>query len=153
MGHHYPLQIKLQHTAPGHTLHHCSLISCRGRGLSSAAPLIIFSSSIFSLGKNPLKSIHHSHLTIYYNNFLKNNYTRIGWLLLENLNCSAFSVAKATLESQMSVRLSVCPPVTETPQPLRIAPIDHRAYQTLSLSTIELIDHWAYQPLVFFCDF
>ena len=55
-------------------------------------------------------------------------------------NCSiSFSVAKATLQSQMSVCLSV----TETPQPLRIAPIDHRAYQ---LSTIQPIDHQAYQP-------
>ena len=38
---------------------------------------------------------------------------------------SLFSVAKATLRSQMSVCLSVCPYVTETPQP---EPIDHRAY-------------------------
>ena len=36
---------------------------------------------------------------------------------------------------------SVCPSVTKTPQPLRIAPIGHRAYQPLSLSTIEPIDH------------
>ena len=36
-----------------------------------------------------------------------------------------FSVAKATLELQMSVCLSVRPSVTETPQPLRIAPIGH----------------------------
>ena len=47
-----------------------------------------------------------------------------------------FSVAKATLESQMSV----CTSVTETPQPLRIAPIGHQAYQPLSLSTIKPID-------------
>ena len=43
-------------------------------------------------------------------------------------------------QSQMSVRLSV----TNTPQRLRIAPIDHRAYQPSSLSTIEPIDHQAY---------
>ena len=43
-----------------------------------------------------------------------------------------FSVAKATLESQMSVRLSV----TKTPQPLRIASIDYWAYRPSSLSTI-----------------
>ena len=53
-----------------------------------------------------------------------------------------FSVAKATLESQMSVHLLV----TKTPQPLRIAPIDHRAYQPSSLSTIEPINHQAYRP-------
>jgi len=38
-----------------------------------------------------------------------------------------------------NVRLSVRLSVTETPQPLRIAPIDHRAYQPLSLSTINLL--------------
>ena len=53
-----------------------------------------------------------------------------------------FSVVKATLESQMSVRLSV----TKTPQHLRIAPIDHRAYRPSSLLTIELIDHQVYRP-------
>ena len=47
-----------------------------------------------------------------------------------------FSVAKATLQSQMSVR----PSVTETPQPLRIAPIDHQAYPI----DHEAIDHQAY---------
>ena len=47
-----------------------------------------------------------------------------------------FSVEKATLESQMSVCTSVCPSVTESPQPLRIAPISHRAYQPLSLKSI-----------------
>ena len=55
-----------------------------------------------------------------------------------------FSVAKVTLQSQMSVRLSVCPSVTETPQPLRIAPIGHRAYRAYGLSgqsTIKPIDH------------
>ena len=51
-----------------------------------------------------------------------------------------FSVVKATLESQMSVR----PSVTETPQPLRIAPIDHQAYRPSSLSTIKPINHQAY---------
>ena len=50
-----------------------------------------------------------------------------------------FSVAKATLQSQMSVCLSVCLSVTETPQPLRIAPIDHRAYWPSSLSTLALL--------------
>ena len=84
------------------------------------------------------------------------------------ISISEFSVAKATLESQMSVcpsvclsvspseiktplianvRLSVCPSVTKTPQPLRIAPIDHKAYQPSSLLTIKPINHRAYQPL------
>ena len=53
----------------------------------------------------------------------------------------SFSVKKATLESQMSIHLSV----TKTPKHLRIAPIDHRAYWPLSLLTIEPIYHWAYQ--------
>ena len=63
---------------------------------------------------------------------------------------SRFSVAKATLESQMSVCLSVhqsvSPSVTKTPQTLRIAPIDHRAYRSSSLLAIEPIGHQAYQP-------
>ena len=50
-----------------------------------------------------------------------------------------FSVAKATLQSQMSVRLSV----TKTPQPLRITPIDHQAYRPSSLLTVKPIDHQA----------
>ena len=55
-----------------------------------------------------------------------------------------FSVAKATLELQMSsVRLSVRPSVTETPQPLRIAPIGHQAYRPSSLSTIKPINLWS----------
>ena len=48
---------------------------------------------------------------------------------------------------QMSVCLYVCPSVTETPQPLRIAHIDHQTYWPLSLLTIEPINHWAYWPL------
>ena len=71
--------------------------------------------------------------------------------------CVVFSVAKATLESQMSVCPSVCPSVrpsvTETPQPLRIAPIVHQAYRPSSILTIKSIDHQAYKPLVFFRDF
>ena len=55
--------------------------------------------------------------------------------------CYKFSVAKATLQLQMSVCLSVCLSVTETPQPLRIAPIDHQAYRPSSLLTIEPIEH------------
>ena len=66
------------------------------------------------------------------------------------LSLGSFSVAKATLDSRMSVYLSVCPSVrlsvTETPQPLRIAPIGHQAYQPLSLSTNKPINQWAYQP-------
>ena len=42
---------------------------------------------------------------------------------------------------------SVCPSVTKTPQPLRIAPIGHQAYQPWSLLTIETFDNQAYQPL------
>ena len=59
----------------------------------------------------------------------------------QNLWEHKFSVAKATLKLQISVRLSVCLSVTETPQPLRIAPIDHQAYQTSSLATIKPINH------------
>ena len=40
---------------------------------------------------------------------------------IRKLTDNMFSVVKVTLESQMSVHLSV----TKTPQPLRIAPIDH----------------------------
>ena len=76
-----------------------------------------------------------------------------------------FSVAKATLESQMSVCLSIRPSVhlsvTETPQHLRIAPsslltikpIDYQAYQPSSLTTvkpvksIKPINHQAFWPL------
>ena len=35
------------------------------------------------------------------------------------------AVTKATLGVQMSVHLLVCPSESKTPQPLRIAPIDH----------------------------
>ena len=45
-----------------------------------------------------------------------------------------------------NVHLSVCLSITVTPLPLRIAPIIHRAYLPLSLSTIEPIDHRAYRP-------
>ena len=34
----------------------------------------------------------------------------------------------------------------ETPQPFRIAPIDHWAYRPSSLLTIKPIDHWDYRP-------
>ena len=44
-------------------------------------------------------------------------------------------------------RLSVFLYVTKTPLPFRIAPIDHWAYQTSSLSTIKPINHQAYWPL------
>ena len=57
-----------------------------------------------------------------------------------------FSVSFQTPELQMSVRLSVRPSVTKTPQPLRIAPIDHWAYPPSSLSTSEPIHHQAYRP-------
>ena len=40
----------------------------------------------------------------------------------------------------------VCLSITKTPQPLRIAPINHWAYLPSSLSTIEPINHRAYQP-------
>ena len=52
-----------------------------------------------------------------------------------------FSVAKETLELQMSICLSTIA------QNAYIEPIDHQAYWPSSLSTIEHIDHWAYQPL------
>ena len=57
-----------------------------------------------------------------------------------NGNIEYYLVAKATLESQMSVH----PSVTKPPQPLRIAPIDHRAYQPSSPMTMEPINHQAY---------
>ena len=60
-------------------------------------------------------------------------------------NCQIFSVAKVT-QMQMAIQLSVCPSVIKTPQPLRIAPIDHRAYWPSSLLTIKPIDHQTYQP-------
>ena len=69
------------------------------------------------------------------------------------LIATTFSVAKATLQSQMSVCLSV----RLKSKPLRyqvnllsdlplqcIEPIDHQAYQLLSLSTIEPTNHQAY---------
>ena len=56
------------------------------------------------------------------------------WLLNPFFSCESDSRIA-------NVRLSVCLSVTETPQPLRIAPVGHRAYQPLSLSTIEPIDH------------
>ena len=54
-----------------------------------------------------------------------------------------FSVAKVTLHSQMSVRLSVSPSEIKTPQPLIIKPICHYAY--LLISQIP-ISHHANQP-------
>ena len=76
-----------------------------------------------------------------------------GFALDYNVNSGPFSVAKATLELPMSVCLYIRPSVTETPQPLRIAPIVHQAYRPSSLSTIKPIHHQAYRPLVFFRDF
>ena len=63
---------------------------------------------------------------------------------------ASFSVAKATLEWQMSVCMSVC--LSQKPLSLleflllAIEPINHRAYRPLSLLTIKPIDHQAYQP-------
>ena len=61
-----------------------------------------------------------------------------------------FSVTKATLESQMSIRQSV----RQSQKPLglsesllsTIEPINHQAYWPSSLLTIEPIDYWAYWP-------
>ena len=53
-----------------------------------------------------------------------------------------FSVAKATLESPMSVHPSVCMSVCHR----NPSASQNCSYQPLSLSTIEPIDHWAYQP-------
>ena len=70
---------------------------------------------------------------------------------------NAFSVAKSTLQSQMSVNLSVR--LSQKPLSLSelllsaIEPINHRAYRSSRLSTIKPIDHLAYQPLVFFRNF
>ena len=65
-----------------------------------------------------------------------------------------FSVAKATLESQMSICLSVCMSVHQSQKPhslsellpLTIEPIDNTAYRPSSLLTIKPIDHIAYWP-------
>ena len=53
-----------------------------------------------------------------------------------------FSVVKATLQSQMSIRLSVSQS-QKNPKPLRIAPINHRAYWPSSLSIIKPINLWS----------
>ena len=57
----------------------------------------------------------------------------------------------------MSIRLSISPlskPLGLSELlPSTIEPIDHWAYQPLSLSTIEPIDHQAYQLLILFRDF
>ena len=84
----------------------------------------------------------------------------------EKTRFSHFSVAKATLELQMSVRplvcLSVCPSSIA-----KIVPISqhtHQVFQPSSLLTMEPINHWAYRPssistiepishLDFFCNF
>ena len=68
----------------------------------------------------------------------------------------SFSVAKATLELQLSVCLSICnrnPSASRNcsyrPSSLStIEPIDHRAYQPSTLPTIKPIgiDHRAYRP-------
>ena len=68
-----------------------------------------------------------------------------------------FSVAKATLESQMSVCPSICPSVRLSQKPLSLSellqstikpiePIDHQAYRPSNLSTIKSIDHRIYRP-------
>ena len=54
-------------------------------------------------------------------------------------------IANVRLSVSPSVCLSVCLSVTKTPQPLRFAPINHQAYQPLSLSTIDPSDHQAYR--------
>ena len=59
----------------------------------------------------------------------------------KNYICSSKSNSRIA-----DVRLSVHLSVTKTPQPLRIAPINHRAYGPSSQSTIKPIDHQAYQP-------
>ena len=58
---------------------------------------------------------------------------------MHQLSILRFSVAKATLQSQMSVRLSVSPSEIKTPQPLRIKPICHYAY--LLISQIPMSHH------------
>ena len=50
------------------------------------------------------------------------------------------------LQLQKRLYICKCPSVRNTTQPLRIALIDHQAYWTLSLSTIEPIKHQPYQP-------
>ena len=65
----------------------------------------------------------------------------------------SFSVAKATLQLQMSISYLVSLSVTKTSLPLRITPISHHAhlvlteyiaYQQSCLLTIMPIDHHAY---------
>ena len=58
--------------------------------------------------------------------------------IIKYVQCHSFQSRKQLYDRKCP---SVCPSVTETPQPLRIAPIGHRAYQPLSLLTIEPIDH------------
>ena len=69
----------------------------------------------------------------------------VKWMLL-TFFIIQFSVAKTTLESQMSV----CPsqkPLSPTELLLStIEPTDHLAYRPSSLSTIKPINHQAYQP-------
>ena len=81
----------------------------------------------------------------------------------ENSRFIIFSVAKATLQSQMSVCLSVSLSITKTPQPLRIKSISHYDYllvpqipishqaqtQPLCQSAIMPISHCANQPQCF----
>ena len=70
-------------------------------------------------------------------------------LLLSNFHYVIFSRESDSRIANvcLSVCLSVCQSVTKTPKPLKIAPIDHQAYQPSGLSTIEPTDHQAYQPL------
>ena len=85
-------------------------------------------------------------MTAIKNYFSRKPYKNITKLIfVPTLNFTIFSVAKATLESQMYIHLSVCP----SSKPLSLSelllltikPIDHRAYQPLRLSTIEPIEH------------
>ena len=90
------------------------------------------------------KDTHSNHLT--FTKSLKITVTLSLSLCMRCKNLPVlcnFSVAKATLQSQ----LSVCPSEIKTPQFLRIAPFDHWAYQPLSQLTIEPIDHQFYRSL------
>ena len=70
-------------------------------------------------------------------------------IILINNILETFSVAKATLESQMSVRPSVRLSVSLLPI-AKIVPISHhthQAYHPSNLSTIKPINHQTYWPL------
>ena len=84
----------------------------------------------------------------------RTSFSDLKWPCQEHLSSYIvfFSVVKATLESQMSVRLSICPSVRLLQKPLSLSelfpsaiePIDSQAYWPSSLLTIKPINHRVY---------